>query len=415
MKINKNLTIAACAVLSFSLASCDKDDNGGASNASTPVAVELPEGSRAITESANDFSFRLFREYVVSGASNVVISPFNVMSTLTMLANGDNGESRDEILRVLDSETGDAGLRNLTAYCNSLFTQLPKVDRSANLRFANSFWYSPGVTLDESFENTLSEQFSAEFINKSVGGTDGMTAVNEWVKANTNGVLTQILDAPLGEDVEAALLDAVYFKGMWKDRFDKSLTASATFHNIDGSESDAMFMMREGEFSYTPLDDMRAISLPYGNGNFKMTVIMPEGGNDLRSLASTISSETIADIEQKSSYATVKLYLPKFECSSNEDILSYLHNLGVSRLFDASAGMNSIFSSDNFFAGMFRHAVSVRVDEDGSEGASSSIVPGGITSPGYNAGEMKVDRPFMFVISETTTKAILFVGQITNL
>lgn len=271
------------------------------------------------------------------------------------------------------------------------------------------------MTLDESFENTLSEQFSAEFINKSVGGTDGMTAVNEWVKANTNGVLTQILDAPLGEDVEAALLDAVYFKGMWKDRFDKSLTASATFHNIDGSESDAMFMMREGEFSYTPLDDMRAISLPYGNGNFKMTVIMPEGGNDLRSLASTISSETIADIEQKSSYAAVKLYLPKFECSSNEDILSYLHNLGVSRLFDASAGMNSIFSSDNFFAGMFRHAVSVRVDEDGSEGASSSIVPGGITSPGYNAGEMKVDRPFMFVISETTTKAILFVGQITNL
>ncbi|MDE6393348.1 MAG: hypothetical protein K2L59_08795 [Muribaculaceae bacterium] len=417
MKTFKNLTFAACAVMSLSLASCDKDDNvgGDASNASAPVVVQLPEGTRAITESANDFSFRLFREYAVSGASNVVISPLNVMSTLAMLANGDNGESRNEILRVLGRETSDADMNNLTAYCNSLFSQLPEVDRSTDLRFANSFWYSPGVTLDAAFTEILSGQFSTEFINKPVGGTEGMSAVNDWVKSKTGGTMSQILDTPLDENTQAALLDAVYFKGMWREKFDRSLTTSAAFRNIDGSESDVMFMVREGEYSYTPLEDMRAISLPYGNGNFKMTVILPEGGNDLRSLASSISSRTIADLEEQASYATVSLYLPKFECSSNEDIMSYLQHLGVNRLFDASAGMNSIYSSGNFFAGMFRHSVSVKVDEDGSEGSASSVVPDGIISPGYNAGEMKVDRPFMFVISETTTNAIIFVGQITNL
>lgn len=153
MKIKNYLAIIACAAVSMSFTSCDKDEEG-ARTASEPTPIVLPEGTRAITESGNDFSFRLFREIASSTDDNTAISPLNVMNTLAMLANGDNGESRDEILRVLGRGTGESELRGLTAYCNALLTQLPEADRTTELRFANSFWYSPGITLNGAFSLT---------------------------------------------------------------------------------------------------------------------------------------------------------------------------------------------------------------------------------------------------------------------
>lgn len=417
MKIKSYLAIVACAAVSMSFTSCDKDEEG-ARTALEPTPIVLPEGTRAITESGNDFSFRLFREIASSTDDNTAISPLNVMNTLAMLANGDNGECRDEILRVLGRGTGESELRGLTAYCNALLTQLPEADRTTELRFANSFWYSPGITLNGAFTDILSEQFSADLINKSVGGTEGMGLVNEWVRSKTRGLIDELLTKPLGEGAGSALLDAVYFKGMWKDKFDKSLTSDAIFHNADGSETEARFMFREGEYLYTALDNMRAIRLPYGNGNFRMTVILPEGENSIEDLVSTLGAETLADLDREANLAEVKLYLPKFECGYNKNVQEYLKNLGAVRLFFAP-GLNSVCPPiiEPFVAGLFRHAVTVRVDEEGSEAAAASLVPDLLISPGpaYDVGEMRVDRPFIFIISETTTGAILFIGQITHL
>lgn len=414
MKIKSYLAIVACAAVSLSFTSCDKDEEG-ARTALEPTPIVLPEGTRAITESGNDFSFRLFREIASSTDDNTAISPLNVMNTLAMLANGDNGESRDEILRVLGRGTGESELRGLTAYCNALLTQLPEADRTTELRFANSFWYSPGIILNGAFTDILSEQFSADLINKSVGGTEGMGLVNEWVRSKTRGLIDELLTKPLNENTRSALLDAVYFKGMWKDKFDKSLTSDAIFHNSDGSETEARFMFREGEYLYTALDNMRAIRLPYGNGNFRMTVILPEGENSIEDLVSTLGAETLADLDREAHFVKAKLYLPKFECGYNEDVQDYLKNLGVGRLFDS--GLNSVYPPviEPFVAGLFRHAVTVRVDEEGSEAAAATLVPDAIIGVVYPVGEMRVDRPFIFMISETTTGAILFIGQITHL
>ena len=205
---------------------------------------------------------------------------------------------------------------------------------------------------------------------------------------------------------------------MWKDKFDKSLTSDAIFHNSDGSETEARFMFREGEYLYTALDNMRAIRVPYGNGNFRMTVILPEGENSIEDLVSTLGAETLADLDREAHFVKVKLYLPKFECGYNENVQEYLKNLGAVRLF--ASGLNSVYPpvmGPPFIAGLFRHAATVKVDEEGSEAAAASLVPDWVTSPGpaYDVGEMRVDRPFIFMISETTTGAILFIGQITHL
>lgn len=416
MKIKSYLAIVVCTAASLSFASCDKEEEGVRAG-SEPTPIVLPEGTRAITESGNDFSFRLFREIASSDDDNIVISPLNVMTTLSMLANGDNGESRDEILFALGRGAGESELRGLTAYCNALLTQLPEADRTAELRFANSLWYEPGVTLDGNFADIISDQFLADLINKSISGTEGMEAVNEWVRSNTHGLIDKFLTKPLGR-TKAAALNAVYFKGIWKEEFDKSRTSGAVFHNADGSESEAQFMFREGNYNYAALNNMQAIRLPYGNGNYCMTVIIPEGENNIRDLVSTLGSGTLADLNQKWKLADVKLYLPKFECGINRKIEDSLNELGIKRLFDNDAGLNRVFAPEEmetFIASFFQHAATVKVDEEGSEGGTASLVPTTITGISYNAGEIRVDRPFIFMISETTTDAILFIGQITHL
>lgn len=415
MNICRHLAAVGIAAISLSLAACDNEDEGRNPSLDTPTQISLPEGTRAVTESGNDFSFRLFREYSEWRPGNVAISPLNVMTNLAMLANGDNAEGRDEIFKALGIDPSQTDIETLNAYCQALLSQLPEADSNTDIRFANSLWNAPGkAEINPAFASTLSGMFDAEMIKKSPSGIEGMTAVNKWCSENTKGCIDRLLTEPLDERITTALLNAVYFKGSWKDKFDTAQTKAGIFHNADGSESEVEYMHQKHLYSYSPLDEVRAIRLPYGNGNFDMTIIMPEGDNNIGRLAATIDRDFMIRLNREAKSTEVDFQMPKFECETNEDLQELLADkFGVKRLFDE--GLNSIYATGNFPASMFRHAVNIRVDEDGSEAAASTIVPGMCISPSYDTGIMKVDRPFIFIISESTTGAIIFIGQITEL
>lgn len=415
MNICKNLLLCSAAALPFVMTACDSNDDEGREGI---TVIEMPEGTRAITETGNDFSFRLFNEFRNANPGNLALSPLSVMTNLAMLANGDDGASRDEIMRAFNLTGSQTDINNFNAYCRTLLSQLPDVDRKVELNFANSVWNAPGAaSLNDDFVSTLSDVFSAEMVMKSPGGEDGRVSVNRWVSRATNGNIPEFLPQPFKEDTRTALIDAVYFKGDWKEKFDTSKTRPGVFHNADGSESRAEFMNQKIVFKYLPLDDMRAICMPYGRGNFNMIIVLPEGGNDLDRLAASIDDEIITRLQEGNCEdMEVDLYMPKFECRTNENLKDILQNrFGIKNAFDIQTGLNRVYSSVSFFVTEFRHATSVKVDEDGSEAAAATAVAGMDGAPLYPMDVMRVDRPFIFMITEKTTNTILFIGQITKM
>lgn len=403
------------AVLPFVTVACDSNDDKGSEEI---TVIVMPEGTRSITETGNGFSFKLFNEFRNANPGNLVLSPFSVMTDLAMLANGDDGASRDEILRALNMTDSQTDIDNFNAYCSTLLSQLPGVDRKVELNFANSIWNAPyAASLNDDFVSTLSDVFSAELVMKSPEGEEGRRAVNSWVRKATDGNIAEFLQNPYPDGTTTALIDAVYFKGGWSEKFDRSKTAPGIFHNADGSDSEVDFMNRKAVFNYMPLDDMRAICLPYGNGNFNMIIVMPEGDNNLDRLASTIDDDIITRLNGSDcDRMDVELYMPKFECHTNNSIFEIMREkFGITRAFEPEAGLNRVYSSANFVVAKFHHAASIIVDEDGSVAASATGIAGGFTSPGYAMDVMRVDRPFIFLITESTTNTILFIGQITNL
>lgn len=416
MNFHKHAMLCILSALPLALASCDSNDDGNDDPGRTVIV--MPEGTRALSETGNEFSFRLFNEFRNANPGNMVLSPFSVMTDLAMLANGDDGESRDEILRAFNMTGSQTDINNFNAYCKTLLSQLPDVDRKVDLTLANSIWNAPGaVSLNDDFVSTLSDVFSAELVMKSPDGEEGRRAVNSWVSKATNGNIPEFLPNPYPHGTTTALIDAVYFKGKWKEKFDRSKTAPGIFHNADGSDSQAEFMNQKIVFKYLPLDDMRAICLPYGNGNFNMIIAMPEGDNNIDNLASTIDDDIITRLHGRDcGQMEVDLYLPKFECRTNETLNDILKNrFGIKNAFYGGSGLNRVYSSANFCVAKFHHAASIIVDEDGSVAASATGAAGDCTSPGYAMDVMRVDRPFIFLITESTTNTILFIGQITKL
>lgn len=415
MNIQKFMMLCIVSVLPLVLASCESNDEEKDEPGRTVIA--MPEGTRAISETGNNFSFRLFNEFRNANPGNIVLSPFSVMTDLAMLANGDDGESRDEILRAFKMAGSQTDMDNFNAYCKTLISELPEVDRKVDLNFANSIWSSSyGTSLNSDFVSRLSDVFSAEVIMKSPEGEDGRHAINSWVRKVTDGNIAEFLQRPFPEGTWTAIVDAVYFKGGWKEKFDRSKTSPGIFHNADGSESQAEFMNQKKVFNYLPLDDMRAICLPYGKGNFNMIIVMPEDGNDIDRLAASIEDDIITRLHRGDcEYMEVDLYLPKFECRTNIAILDIMREkFGIRRAFDPMAGLNGVYASDKFFVSKFQHAASIVVDEEGSVAAAATVGAGECTSPGYILDVMRVDRPFIFLITEATTNTILFIGQITN-
>lgn len=416
MNIPKFMMLCIVSALPLVLASCDSNDEE--TDGPGRTVIEMPEGTRAITETGNDFSFRLFNEFRDAKPGNIVLSPFSVMTDLAMLANGDDGESRDEIMRAFNLTGSQTDIKNFNAYCRTLLSQLPGVDRKVELNFANSVWNAPGAaSLNDDFVSTLSDVFSAEMVMKSPGGEDGRVSVNRWVSRATKGNIPELLAQPFDVGTTTALIDAVYFKGDWKEKFDISKTRQGVFHNADGTESQAEFMNQKIVFKYIPLDDMRAICIPYGKGNFNMMIVLPEGGNDIDGLAASIDDDFMTRLNQGNcEYMEVDLYLPKFECRTNENLKDILQDrFGIRRAFEIETGLNKVYSAAPFFVTEFRHASSIKVDEKGTEAAAATGAAGTIGAPMYPMDVMRVDRPFIFIITEATTNTILFIGQITKL
>lgn len=377
-------------------------------------SIAMEDDTRAVVDMTGGFSFDFFREAMKLKDENSAVSPASMAIAMAMVANGDSGESRDDVLRILGLDPATADIAQLNEYCRIMLTELPKLDGRTVCRFANSFWHNPDLKVMKPFSEALGNVYSSDDIAVDPNGEKGMRCINRWVDNYTNGMIPEFLKEPLnGTDI--FLVNATYFKGKWATEFNGEESREGDFRNLDGSRSEATFMHADRLMSHAKTDRVEAISLPFGSGNFEFVAMLPtreEGfGEFLRSVTYGEFKE-LTEQMHSGQPAHVLLSLPKFQTETDNDMNEVMRGLGLGDSF--LRGFNAMVEGQQTFINKILQAVNIKVDEKGVEAAAATAF-GMETSPGPDPSEtieMNFNRPFLYVIRETSTGTILFMGKV---
>lgn len=382
------------------------------SQISAPLTSVVPEDVKG----SNSFALKFYLANAAKLSGNVCVSPFSVGAVLGMIANGDDGICRDEILSLLGFEEGETGLAALNTHYQTLLSNLPNIDDYVKCNFTNTLWCDPeAIQIRQPFMETLSDHYYTTRIDISPYGEYGKNSINRFVSKNTNNLIPEFLQQPL--DVNLAFLNTSYFKAPWMDSFDKDNTEKRTFHDINHLEQQADFMCLTTIPECAILDDgSEVVRLMYGtNRHFSITLILPPS-TDASALDEALNEDYINSVNGKLKDEKVKIILPKFEVEyNNPNTLDILKEIGLENV---CSGMpfNLISDSNDYLLSCFIHATKLKIDEDGTEGAAASL--GGfidMAGPSFNPTkprEIVFDHPFIFYIQENTTGSILFIGSV---
>ncbi len=407
---------AACTIF----AGCSNDEPDLENTDEIPdktTVPSMPSMTQAETLAANgqiafgtDFFAAVSREYP---RKNVVTSPMSASMLLSMLANAADATTRAQICTLLDCTDSDA--------LNSLYGKytewLSGIDENLSIFLANALWYRQEYTLNPAFSKILnsyydSETFGRDFSNKA----SLIDEINKWTDLKTRGIIDHIID-DLDPDTKAVLANALYFKGSWRNGFDAENTRKANFHGIDGDAKVDMMNTTE-YFSYASAYAFEAVEMAYGlYGQCYMTIIMPKKGSNLDEFIASADFRSAATTAMKSRY--IDLSIPKFSVRPDERI-------ALNSIL-ATMGVDNIESENNwtFFTDAIETRIKVyqkagiTVDEYGTEAAAVTWTEGE-TSSGYEVVlptpiEVRIDRPFVFLIRERSTGLCLFAGKVNNL
>jgi serine protease inhibitor len=361
------------------------------------------------------FGLDLFRRLAEARPDgNVIVSPLSAGLAVSMLANGATGATRTGIEQALATGMGVDALNPANAaLAGALRTE------DVELAIANSLWARQGVPFLPSFMELNRQFYRAEVATLDFDSPDAPRRINEWASRNTNGRITEMVQGPLDGDLIMYLMNAVYFKGRWQDEFRPDATRPRTFH-APGGDVQRPMMSRTGSYGYLAADGIRGVRLPYRGGRFAMYVLLPDSGRSLAQLRTGLTAEAWRGMPGRFQSREVRLTMPKCRMSLESRLNNPLQAMGMADAFSPQAArfgalLNAEYlTRQNAYVGEAKQKVFIEVNEEGTEAAAVTGIEVRTTSAPAPPMEFMVDRPFVLVIRDDTTGALLFVGQVND-
>jgi len=397
------------------LVGCGRDpvSPGGQPAALTALPRALTAPEHKVIDAANAFSFALLGK--VSAAqrdSNVFVSPLSASFSLGMAMNGAASNTFDEMRSAL--QFGGATQQEINEGYKSLIALLTSLDPQVTTQIANSIWYRKTFPFYQTFLDAGKNYFDAEIRPLDFADVSGsLASINGWVNEKTRGKIPTILDQIETDDV-MFLINAIYFNGMWRDKFDPAETRDAQFSAVDGSKQAVKLMHRQAEMSYAETDAYQAVDLPYGNAAFSMTVLLPKAGHDISEVVGSLTPASWQLATASWSTRLVELSLPKLKLSYQRMLNDDLKALGMVAPFGAADFTRMSSQGDKLYIAFVKQKTFVDVHEEGTEAAAVTVTGIKVTSAPVTI-PMRIDRPYVFAIRERLSGTILFVGKIVRM
>lgn len=380
---------------------------------------DLLQSARGTTAAVlNDFAFDLYKQLHAEEEGNIFLSPYSIHSALSMTAKGASGRTAEQMLSTL--RWGDADKVDPHAHSAALLSYLNAMEgEKLRLSVANALWVQDGYPLKAPFTKTINEKYGAKVAPLKFKSDPGEARerINAWVAERTEEKIEDLMpEGSIDEMTRLVLTNAIYFKGAWVHDFNERATRDQPFTLADGKEVEAPLMYQRERFRYASFFGGKAVGMPYKDGTLEMVVLLPDEPDGLAKLEEKLSVKMLEEWLSGFGARKVKLWLPKFELKWKSGLNGPLAEMGMADAFDrGKADFSGITDAESLFISKVVHEAYVKVDERGTEAAAATGIAVAATRAVMDKPvEFRADHPFLYLIRDRETGAILFLGRVLD-
>ena len=404
-----------CLIMSVALVSCSDDNESGSGVENEQPAVytiKLTAPQKKVLSQSNDFAFDVLKSINDENTNNF-ISPYSLGQALAMLANGAEGETYDEIARVLKIGDG-ASLADINTFYATMNQALTSIKSSAKFAVANSLWTNQKYDsyLLDSYKTDMLTHYGAQVQALDFSDAGSVETINKWANKQTNGAIPSIVKATDSES-HALLLNSLYFKGLWK-YFPKKNTHHEMFRNqFDRNENVKMMESDITAINGFISDDELMAEFDYGGKAFQLQIIMPIKQKINDYIAELNGEKYVQMLTEMQSTETI-VTMPKFKHSYENQLIENMKKMGICRVFNEDAQLGKLSSYRGLSVTKLQQNTLIEVNEEGTTAAAVTM---GEIGPTANVlpSRFIIDHPFIYIIRERTTGVILFIGKVQTM
>jgi serpin B len=370
-----------------------------------------------LVEANTAFALQLYGK-LRSTEGNLALSPYSISSALAMTYAGARGDTARQMEQTLHFDPSTTGLHERFG---RLDAALKAAQGSNELSIANSLWPQEKYPFREEFLNLLKRDYGATVtpLNYEREAEPARVTINQWVDDKTRHKIAEIIGpGVLNALTRMVLVNAIYFKGTWATPFPESATQPDKFYAQPDTAFTVPFMHERDHFRYGENDQLQVLALPYIGRQLEMVILLPRLRDGIGPLESSLTPASLAAWTSGMRNQQVNVALPRFKMSSGFSLAQALKAMGLNDAFDPSradfSGMDG--RAHWLYLSAVLHKAYVEVNEKGTEAAAATAVVVGARAVRIQEPprEFRADHPFLFLIRDSTTGSILFMGRVAK-
>jgi len=412
------------ATLLSGLVACAQPTVGGEviqSGKQRITSPEVDESALTTLVSGNSaFAFDLYQA-LRDEDGNSFYSPYSISLALVMTYAGARGETAQQMADTLHFTLPQDRLH--PAF-NSLDLELSqrgkgakgKDDGGFRLNIANAIWGQKDYHFLATFLDLLAENYGAglRVLDFTKESEKSRIIINDWVSEETEGRIKDLLPPGSVDSLTRLVLtNAIYFNAAWQYPFEENATRDGLFHLLEGGEVSVPMMRQKKSLGYAESEGYQAVELPYDGRELSMVILLPQAGQ-FETFEKSLDAQQVDNIIKDLASTQVILTMPRFEFASRFRLGETLAAMGMQDAFSGNADFSGMTGNRDLFISDVVHKAFVSVDEAGTEAAAATAVIMPTAAPPGATVEVTIDRPFIFLIRDIETGAMLFVGRVVN-
>jgi serpin B len=422
-RMKKTLILVLIALLVLPLIACAQPAMAGMVKSDKPRITSpdvSPADEELLIEGNSAFAFNLYQA-LREKDGNLFYSPHSISLALAMTYAGARGETEQQMADTLHFILSQDSLHSAF---NSLDIELGKRGQEAQgkdgegfrLNIVNAIWGQKDYSFLPAFLDVLAQNYGAglrtlDFIKES---ENSRVTINDWVSDQTEGRIEDLIpQGAIDALTRLVLTNAIYFNAAWEYPFNEDMTAEGPFYLLDGEQVTVPMMKQTESFGYTEGEGYQAVELCYDGGELSMVIFLPEAGQ-FEAVEQGLQAQCVDTIIKGLQHAEVTITMPQFEFDSDFSLKDTLAGMGMPIAFTENADFSGMTGNRELFISDVIHKAFVSVDEKGTEAAAASAVIMTLSAMPSQLVEVTIDRPFIFLIRDIDTGAILFVGRVLN-
>jgi serpin B len=426
----RGISIAAALILLLAgLSGCrllDLLENNSCSVETTQSAKsrlaspQVPETDLGVLVAGNSsFAFDLYRA-VRTEDGNLFYSPYSISLALAMTYAGARNQTEKQMAETLHFTLPQGRLHPafdmLDLELASRGQEAGQSGKGFQLSLANSIWGRTGYSFLPDYLDVLAENYGAgmRLLDFQNAPEASRIRINNWVSCNTEGKIEDLLpQGAITPDTRLVLTNAIYFKAAWQSPFNKDSTHDDTFNRLDGSQISVPMMEQRGIFGYAGDNGYQAVELPYKGDEISMVLVLPPAGR-FQAFENALDIKQVISIFSALQPKNAHVIIPRFAYASTFSLKDTLAGMGMPLAFSDRADFSGMNGTGDLKITDVFHKAFVTVDEAGTEaGAATGVIVGPTAIPGGEV-EIRLDRPFIFMIRDLKTGTLLFIGRVLD-